>query len=313
MAEDAEPDELDAAAAVYRGPLEEFVARRDALARELRAAGQRDDANRVKKLRKPTRTAWALDAAVHRDPASVERVATAVATMVAAQSGRGDVRSASEQLRVAVRQLAADAAGAAADGGHPVDRTSLVPAVMAVVTDPQAFVALRAGRLTDIPSPGELGLLAETPPGAQPSYGAGRAEPVAAETTAPTGVARQGRSAEAETTRTEADVREARRRETTARETRQRAEAEARRALEQAEAEAEAARERAAAAERAVHDGEAALEDANERLRHAENDVRTARETLRQAQRTAKDVRQQVRQADRAASTARAELDALRR
>src|SRR5687767_7115413 len=49
-----------AVAAVYGGPFEDFVRRRDALAKELRAAGNRDAAALVKNLRKPSRAAWAL-------------------------------------------------------------------------------------------------------------------------------------------------------------------------------------------------------------------------------------------------------------
>ena len=57
------PDDLDAAiGAIYGGPLDEFVTARDGLARELRAAGRRDDATAVRKLAKPRRLAWALDA-----------------------------------------------------------------------------------------------------------------------------------------------------------------------------------------------------------------------------------------------------------
>ena len=72
MTQPPEPSELETALlAVYRGPLEEFVSRRDALAKQLRAAKRREDADRVKALRKPSRTAWVLDAIVHEDPASI--------------------------------------------------------------------------------------------------------------------------------------------------------------------------------------------------------------------------------------------------
>jgi hypothetical protein len=41
---------VDVIADLYAGPLDAFVARRDALAKELRAAGRRDDAKAVKAL-----------------------------------------------------------------------------------------------------------------------------------------------------------------------------------------------------------------------------------------------------------------------
>ena len=47
---------------LYGLPLEDFVAQRDALAKRLRADGDRDAAAAVKKLPKPTRAAWAAQA-----------------------------------------------------------------------------------------------------------------------------------------------------------------------------------------------------------------------------------------------------------
>ncbi len=51
-------DGLDA---VYLGDFEGFVARRDALAKQLRADGDGDAADAVKALKKPSRTAWAVN------------------------------------------------------------------------------------------------------------------------------------------------------------------------------------------------------------------------------------------------------------
>ena len=54
---------------LYDLPPGEFTAARNALAKALRAEGQRDDADRVAKLRRPTIAAWAINQAVrhHRD------------------------------------------------------------------------------------------------------------------------------------------------------------------------------------------------------------------------------------------------------
>ncbi|HEX5909221.1 MAG TPA: hypothetical protein VFY44_01935 [Thermoleophilaceae bacterium] len=51
----------DALDEVYLGDFEGFVARRDALAKQLRADGDGDEADRVKALKKPSRTAWAVN------------------------------------------------------------------------------------------------------------------------------------------------------------------------------------------------------------------------------------------------------------
>ena len=99
----AAADDLGAAiAALYGGPAEDFVASRKSLTASLRAAGQRDEAAEVAKLRKPTRTAWALDAAVAAEPEVVDQVAAAAAAMADAQGSGGDVRGAMADLRTAV-------------------------------------------------------------------------------------------------------------------------------------------------------------------------------------------------------------------
>ncbi len=99
------PDDLEPAiGAIYGGPLDEFVAARDGLARELRAAGRRDDAAAVRKLAKPRRVAWALDAAALAEPARFEAVDAAATALSDAHSG-SDVREATNALRAAARSL----------------------------------------------------------------------------------------------------------------------------------------------------------------------------------------------------------------
>ena len=57
----------DDTARLYGLPLDEFTAERDALAKRLRADGERDEAALVKKLRKPSVPAWAVNQAVRKD------------------------------------------------------------------------------------------------------------------------------------------------------------------------------------------------------------------------------------------------------
>ncbi|MGH9246982.1 MAG: hypothetical protein ACRD29_22225, partial [Acidimicrobiales bacterium] len=59
---------------LYQLPPEEFVAARDALARELRQAGNKDSATAVTALRRPTVAAWALNQLRQRDPDGVEEL-----------------------------------------------------------------------------------------------------------------------------------------------------------------------------------------------------------------------------------------------
>jgi hypothetical protein len=141
--------------AVYQAPLEDFISRRDALAKQLRAEKRRDDAALVKALRKPSGIAWALDGVVHEDPVSIEHLAVAIRE---AQSG-ADLRTGLEKVKEAVRSVAAAGARVAVRAGHPIEPNALVTAVQAIIGDETAFAEFRAGRLVDVPEGGGLSLL----------------------------------------------------------------------------------------------------------------------------------------------------------
>ena len=162
------PIENDLAAAIldlYRAPLEDFISRRDELAKRLRAEKRRDDAAVVKALRKPSRTAWTLDGVVHEDPASIDRLAAAIAE---AQTG-ADLRTALEAVKEVVRDVAAAAARVAVRAEHPIEPSVLVTAVQAIIGDESAFAEFRAGRLVDVPEGGGLNLLFALTANAAPS------------------------------------------------------------------------------------------------------------------------------------------------
>jgi hypothetical protein len=179
--------ELEAAiAAVFRGPLEEFITRRDALVKQLRGAKRREDADRVKSLRKPSRMAWVLDTLAQEDSASIEQLAAAIG---AAQTGT-NLRAAFETVKAAVRDVAAAAARVAIRAEHPVEATAIAAAVNAVIGDAGAFAELRAGRLVDVPEAGGLDMLTaiqviapvgtpspSPPPSGEPLEAAPNAEP----------------------------------------------------------------------------------------------------------------------------------------
>jgi hypothetical protein len=268
--ESGEQLELESAiTSVYAGPPEGFVGRRDALAKQLRAAGRREDANTVKGLRKPARMAWALNAAVHGGRGTIDRLGAAVAGILAAQSGSGDLRGAMGELRGAARGFADDAARAASEGGHPVDQASLVNAVLAVIGEADAFEALRAGRLADIPEAGGLDFLTNLPPSRSAVASAGRAEPVA----------RPGKP------------------DTALRE-----------ALKRADDGVAAARERALAARRALGEAESNAEIAERQLREAERQVRERRAELDRVRQEANAAAEQLADAEKIAADARARL-----
>jgi hypothetical protein len=140
---------------VYRGPLDEFVSRRDALAKQLRGAKRREDADRVKLLRKPSRMAWVLDNLVVEDSASIEQLVAAIGEAQRAS----DLRAALEIVRAAVRAVSAAGARVAIRAGQPIEANAIAAAVNAVIGDGSAFAEWRAGRLVDVPEAGGLDML----------------------------------------------------------------------------------------------------------------------------------------------------------
>jgi hypothetical protein len=141
---------------LYGLPLEDFTAERDALAKELASAGDRDGAARVKALRKPVVAAWAVNLLAREDPDGVKELIELGGTLRSAHrravSG-GDVepfRVATEERRQLVRTLtrAAEAivkrdggaAGAAAD--------AIAGTLEAATVDEETGELLRSGRLT---------------------------------------------------------------------------------------------------------------------------------------------------------------------
>src|SRR5438309_563847 len=121
-------DELEAAIAeVYRGSLEEFVGRRDALVKRLRANKQRENAERVKALRKPGRVAWVLDQIAHEEAAALQQLSAAIDHAQTAD----DVRSAFTKVKSAVSNIAAIGARLAVRAEQPVAPNVIAAAVHA--------------------------------------------------------------------------------------------------------------------------------------------------------------------------------------
>src|SRR3954452_8793063 len=107
----AEPD-AEIAEELYGAPLEEFIARRDARAKELRKAGDRAAADAVKKLRKPSVSAAAVNRLARSAPDDVSGLLAAGEALRQAQLGGGDrdaIRAAARDEREAVEALVAQA------------------------------------------------------------------------------------------------------------------------------------------------------------------------------------------------------------
>lgn len=272
--EDLPDDLLDAVTELYRDPPDEFVKHRDALVSELRHMKRRDDAATVKKLRRPGRTAWALDTVYFTERAALERVAAAVAAVVEAQSGMGDLREATRLLRASVRD-AADVAARTAGAGLASERASLVRALTTVVADADAFTLLRAGRLGEIPTGASVDALMRPP-----VVDVAPLQPV------------PGPAPEAEP----ADSRTLQR---------------ARRVAEQAEEAAAAAKAEADRTEAEVDVAKRGVDAANVALHEAEVRLRQERARLQESRREAKQARDELRDAERALTVARGRLSRL--
>jgi hypothetical protein len=121
-----DPDDL------YGLPLDRFVAERDALAKLLRAGGERGRAAEVAKLPKPSAAAWAINQLVRTQRRMVTELFASGDRLQEAQSellvGRGDARSlreAAERERAAVDHLTDTARGLLSSEGHELSAVTL--------------------------------------------------------------------------------------------------------------------------------------------------------------------------------------------
>jgi hypothetical protein len=142
---------------LYGLPLEEFTPARDALAKELKAAGQKDEAAEVKSLRKPSLAAWALNRVAREQPDAIERLRASGADVRAAQeealSGNaGRLRDAGRALAEEVDRVAGHAADALRAAGRPASaaqQEKIVATLRTAAVEDQAGDALARGVLAD--------------------------------------------------------------------------------------------------------------------------------------------------------------------
>jgi hypothetical protein len=133
---------------------QEFTQARNQAERELRKAGEREQADQVKALRKPTAAAGAVNRLVREHRPEVDAFLAAAATLRDAQfAGKGDIASAGMAQREALEKLVGL-------GGESVRATLQVAAV-----DDNIAGELLAARLVQEPEPAGFGtLLAHSDP-----------------------------------------------------------------------------------------------------------------------------------------------------
>src|SRR6185437_974930 len=145
----------DTADDLYGLPLEEFTAARDAAARELRRAGDREAAAELAKLPKPTPAAWAANQLARTEPDVIQALLDAGEELREAQAEAvGGGGGAGLREATAAEREAVDAAMAAAaelkPGGRPLSRAMadrLRATLHAAAADDAVREALAAGRL----------------------------------------------------------------------------------------------------------------------------------------------------------------------
>jgi hypothetical protein len=143
---------------LYALPLDEFTSMRNDLARRLRNEGEKDAAEQVAALPKPSVPVWTINQLARQDKAAVKALLDAAAKLRKAQEralGGGDpgaLRAAQSDEREAIRGLTQRAGEVLEQAGRPASRAVLErirnTLGAAALAEP-ARSALKAGRLTD--------------------------------------------------------------------------------------------------------------------------------------------------------------------
>src|SRR5215212_10137476 len=112
---------------LYVLPPADFVAARNELVRQARAAGSREVAERLQQLRRPTRSAWLVNL-LARDSAAMQRLSALGRELRDAQTGLAgaELRNLADQRRRLFSDLLDQARAHAADAGLRVTSTVLL-------------------------------------------------------------------------------------------------------------------------------------------------------------------------------------------
>jgi hypothetical protein len=289
----------------------EFVAARDALARQVRRGGDREAAERIKALPRPSAAAWAVNQLARREPEWTQALTTAGRRMAEAHAAlledgdREGWRAASQEAREAIDRLVRLAEGLLREERGSVSaqlREQVRDTLQAAATDPAARELVAAGRLSrDL-----------QPPGGLPDVPAGRFARAPADRpsgTGPRGSIPRGRTRGGETGRFTRASGAAAERE--ARAARRAAERDARAQLRRAEKERTGAEIAAERAGQALVRAQKAREAAAEELATAQAADAQRAEELRAAERAHDDARAQLEAREQAVAEARDALDGL--
>jgi len=298
---------------LFRLPLSEFTAARNALAAKLKKAGDSEESDRIKALSKPPVSAWVANQLYWKHRGAFERLLAAGEQFRNAQAAQlagksADLRGPLDARREALGDLTKLAAEVLREAGHPSSPETtrrIMTTLEAIATYGTHPGAPPAGRLTaDIDPPGFEALAALVPgvshrPGASKGHAAPRVIPF--NQPKPRQGARKAADDREDSRRAEQERRE---RQNVARKALREAEralVETRRDAERARAEMKEAAARAKTAEKE----KAALEARLEKLSAAAD---AARQAARQVASRAEEAAQAVDDAERAVASAREQL-----
>jgi hypothetical protein len=151
-------EEIDA---LFRIPLAEFTAVRNAIVARLRKSGRTDDAERVKSLAKPPAPAWAVNQLYWENPKAFDQLIAVTERVRKAQTGQirnANVRDLLNEKKRMMAELTSRASAILSDAGHAASpdamrRVSATLEALAVWGKTEG--APEAGRLTaDLDPPG---------------------------------------------------------------------------------------------------------------------------------------------------------------
>jgi hypothetical protein len=273
---DSEIDKL------YGVPLDEFVHDRDELAKRLRREGEREAADQIKKLRKPSAGAWALNQAVRRRRKETDALLAAGERLRAAHESlmsggdQAELRKAMQEERGLASALADCAEAIASETGKsgPALRERVRSTLRAAAVDEEAREELAKGRFVREREAVGLG-------------------PFGAEAVAPPPKTRP-------------------KRERAPAKTPKRVRGKDPSAAEREKAAERERQERVAEAERAVEEAQAALEEADAAHGEAASELQAAREAVGVAEDTEREARAVARERRRAVGKLERELERLR-
>lgn len=138
-------------------PLDEFTAARDALAKELRAAGDKEGTSRVKALKKPNLPAWSLNQLARRHPDEIDELFDVTERVRRAQrkvmSGgkASELREVTDERNRVVARLTRLTRAILEEAGRaaaPQTMTAVGDSLLAIASDEEGAQVLRSGRLS---------------------------------------------------------------------------------------------------------------------------------------------------------------------